>query len=104
MSNRPHLGGDGILSLAETSTVLVIVFSRQMKLVTVVAGALVGGALATMICWGTLYVYGAFVLHGKGSLFDTNPAIANLFFVTWGGLILVFAMAGAIVATRGKSR
>lgn len=57
-----------------------------------------------MICWGTLYVYGAFVLHGKGSLFDTNPAIANLFFVTWGGLILVFAMAGAIVATRGKSR
>lgn len=75
-----------------------------MKLVNVVAGALVGGALATMICWGALYVYGAFVLRGKGSLFDTNPEIANLFFVTWGGLILIFALAGAIVVTRGKSR
>lgn len=74
-----------------------------MKLVNVVAGALVGGALATMICWGALYVYGAFVLRGKGSLFDTNPEIANLFFVTWGGLILIFALAGAIVVTRGKS-
>ena len=31
--------GDGILSLAETSTVLVIVFSRQMKLVTVVVSS-----------------------------------------------------------------
>ncbi|MET3212584.1 hypothetical protein A9Z05_07925 [Burkholderia sp. A2] len=75
-----------------------------MKLVTVVAGALVGGALATMFCWGALYVYGAFVLHGEGSLFDTDPEIANLFFVTWGGLILIFAMAGAIVVTRRKSR
>lgn len=75
-----------------------------MKLVTVVAGALVGGALATTICWGALYVYGAFVLHGKGSLFDTAPEIANLFFVTWGGLILIFAMAGAVVVTRRKSR
>ncbi len=57
-----------------------------------------------MFCWGALYVYGAFVLHGKGSLFDTDPEIANLFFVTWGGLILIFAMAGAIVVTRRKSR
>ncbi|KWO43673.1 hypothetical protein WT97_18255 [Burkholderia sp. MSMB1459WGS] len=75
-----------------------------MKLVTVVVGALVGGALATMICWGALYVYGAFVLRGKGSLFDTNPEIANLFFAAWGGLFLIFAMAAAVVVTRRKSR
>ncbi|QTD92964.1 hypothetical protein [Burkholderia anthina] len=74
-----------------------------MKLVTVVAGALVGGALATMICWGALYVYGAFVLRGEGSLFDTNPEIANLFFVGWSVLTAIGAAIAAIIATRMRS-
>ncbi|AXK61218.1 hypothetical protein [Burkholderia sp. IDO3] len=74
-----------------------------MKLVTVVAGALVGGALATMICWGALYVYGAFVLRGEGSLFDTNPEIANLFFVGWSVLTAIGAAIAAIIVTRMRS-
>ncbi|MCA8091103.1 hypothetical protein LGM65_09380 [Burkholderia anthina] len=68
-----------------------LVFSRQMKLVTVVAGALVGGAL---------YVYGAFVLRGEGSLFDTNPEIANLFFIGWSVLTAIGAAIAALIATR----
>lgn len=74
-----------------------------MKLVTVVAGALVGVALATMICWGALYVYGAFVLRGEGSLFDTNPEIANLFFIGWSVLTAIGAAIAALIATRMRS-
>ncbi|RKT99157.1 hypothetical protein C7H84_32955 [Burkholderia sp. Nafp2/4-1b] len=74
-----------------------------MKLATAIAAAFVGAVLATIICWGALTVYGVFVLRGEGSLFDTNPEIANLFFVGWGGLIAILATAGATVVIRRKS-
>lgn len=56
-----------------------------------------------MICWGALYVYGAFVLRGEGSLFDTNPEIANLFFVGWSVLTAIGAAIAAIIVTRMRS-
>ncbi len=75
-----------------------------MKLVAAVAGALVGAACATLFCWGALYAYGTFVLHGRGSLFDTNPEIANAFFAGWGALSVIVAIVSASIVTRRKSR
>jgi hypothetical protein len=75
-----------------------------MKFVAAVASALVGVAFATLICWGSLYAFGTFVLHGRGSLFDTNPEIADAFFAGWGGLSAIFAIVSVSIVTRRKSR
>ncbi|EKS9888316.1 MULTISPECIES: hypothetical protein [Burkholderia] len=72
----------------------------QLTIVVVIASSFAGGVLATLICWGALYAYGAFVLHGKGSLFDTSPEIAHAFFVGWGGLTAIFSAIAAIIAMR----
>jgi len=71
-----------------------------MKLIKAVLGAIAGAALATIVCWGLLYAYGAFVLGGSGSLFDTNPQAATNFFVGWAVVSLLSAVAGAFVVTR----
>jgi len=42
--------------------------------------AILGAIAMTVFSWGGLYVFGALVLHGNGSLFDTNPTAANTFF------------------------
>lgn len=34
---------------------------------------------ASVVAWGGLYLYGALVLRGQGSLFDTSPQAANWF-------------------------
>lgn len=57
-----------------------------MRLIITILSALFGVLLMTALCWGTLYLYGTLYLQGNGSLFDTNPSAANLFFLTWGGL------------------
>lgn len=54
-----------------------------MKILRAVIGAMTGAVLATLAAWGGLYLFGAAVLRGKGSLFDTNQHAANLFFVGW---------------------
>jgi hypothetical protein len=51
-----------------------------MEIMKALLGAVFGGAPASFACWGALYFYGTVVLHGKGSLFDTNPDIADAFF------------------------
>jgi hypothetical protein len=70
-----------------------------MKLVKRLLGAFLGAVAATVMCWGLLFLYGAFILHGQGSLFDTNPNAANAFFATWGGISILFALLGAAAAT-----
>lgn len=59
--------------------------------------AALGGAAATVACWGALYLYGTMVLHGQGSLFDTKPSIASAFFAIWFGLSAVAAVLGGYI-------
>ncbi|WP_157643230.1 hypothetical protein [Burkholderia ubonensis] len=54
-----------------------------MKLLRTAIGAIAGSVIVTLACWGGLYLFGVLILHGKGSLFDTNPQVANLFFAGW---------------------
>lgn len=75
-----------------------------MRFVIVIANALIGGLFATINCWVFLYAYRALVLRGRGSLFDTNPEVANAFFVGWGGMIAMLSTTAAIIASRKKSR
>ena len=70
-----------------------------MTLIKSVPGAITGAALATIVCWGLLYAYGAFVLGGSGSLFDTNPQAAANFLIGWAVVSLLSAVAGAFFVT-----
>jgi hypothetical protein len=68
--------------------------SREMKPVRIVAGIMIGAALATALAWLSLYVFGVFVLHGQGSLFDASRTAENAFFIFWFALIAAFSIAG----------
>ncbi|MGN6260562.1 MAG: hypothetical protein ACTHNO_07505 [Ralstonia sp.] len=70
------------------------------SLLRVILGALLGMVAATAICWGALYMYGTYYLHGHGSLFDTNPTAANTFFATWFALMAVASAAGGYLARK----
>ncbi len=76
--------------------------ASPMKAIKCLLAALLGAALATLICWGAVYLYGVFVLHGHGSLFDTNPSLANTFFITWGGVSILCAVFGCWLAVLGS--
>ncbi len=54
-----------------------------MKLLRAGIGAVLGITMVTLLAWAGLYLFGALILHGQGSLFDTNPSAANLFFAGW---------------------
>lgn len=71
-----------------------------MKIIKTIAGAVVGGLIATFLCWGLLILYAKFVLHGQGSLFDTHPNVANAFFITWGVVSVIFILFGASITAR----
>jgi len=71
-----------------------------MKIVQIVAGAVVSVMIATLLCWGLLILYAKFILHGKGSLFDADPNAANAFFIIWGVVSLVFMLIGASIMIR----
>lgn len=71
-----------------------------MKFIKFAIGALVGIFFGTVACWGSLYLYGEFVLQGEGSLFDTNPQAANTFFIVWIIVCLLFALLGIRVTSR----
>ena len=62
-----------------------------MKMVFTLTAAILGAIAATLVCWGGLYLYGTFVLR-EGSLFDTDPEAANIFFAGW--FVLSAVMAG----------
>lgn len=66
-----------------------------MKILRCLIGAIIGAILATLISWGGLYLFGVFILHGKGSLFDENQQAANMFFVVWFVCVLVAALIGS---------
>lgn len=68
-----------------------------MKIIKALSGGILGCAAASVACWGALYCYGAILLRGKGSLFDTSPNIANAFFLAWGIASLIFAIFGAVL-------
>ncbi|CAJ0889826.1 hypothetical protein R76727_04131 [Ralstonia mannitolilytica] len=68
------------------------------SLLRVIFGALLGMVAATAICWGALYMYGTYYLHGHGSLFDTNPTAANAFFAAWFSLMAAGSAAGGYLA------
>lgn len=63
-----------------------------MNTMRIIIGAILGTVTATIFSWGGLFLYGTFILHGNGSLFDTNPAAANLFFSIW----LIFTALAAL--------
>lgn len=54
-----------------------------MKILRILFGGFLGLLLATIVSWGSLYLFGVLVLDGKGSLFDTNPEAADTFFILW---------------------
>lgn len=66
-----------------------------------IAAAVLGALLATAVCWGALYLYGTFVLT-HGSLFDTNPSAAELFFAVWGVGTLISAVVAVALTQRKK--
>ena len=74
-----------------------------MNIIKLALGALAGVMAATFICWGTLVFYAQFVLRGKGSLFDTNPDLAESFFFAWGVVSMVCMLVGASMALRKTS-
>ncbi|MGU7771408.1 hypothetical protein ACV229_14630 [Burkholderia sp. MR1-5-21] len=65
-----------------------------MKYLGSAIGAISGSIIVTLACWGGLYLFGVFILHGKGSLFDTNPQVANLFLVGWFMSVIVASVIG----------
>lgn len=69
-------------------------------LLRIAIGALLGTAAVTVVCWGALFVYGTYYLHGHGSLFDANPSAANAFFTVWFTLLAIGSIAGGYVASR----
>jgi hypothetical protein len=71
-----------------------------MKIIQIIAGAVASGMIATFLCWGLLMLYAKFILHGEGSLFDTNPSAANAFFIVWGVVSLVSMLIGASITIR----
>jgi hypothetical protein len=50
-----------------------------MKIVRMLAAILIGLVVSALVCWGLLFFWGVVGLRGRGSLFDTSPAIANAF-------------------------
>ncbi|WP_157650634.1 hypothetical protein [Burkholderia ubonensis] len=60
----------------------------------IVIGAIAGSVIVTLACWGGLYLFGVLILHGQGSLFDTNPQVANLFFAGWFTSVVVGTVIG----------
>lgn len=58
----------------------------------------------TILCWGLLYLYGSMYLQGRGSLFDTNPEIANLFFIVWGCLSGIASLACVCLVRRWSKK
>lgn len=65
-----------------------------MKLLGFTIGAIAGSAVTTLVCWGGLYLFGVLILHGRGSLFDTHPRVANLFFFGWLVSVAVVSVIG----------
>lgn len=69
-----------------------------MKITKLVFGAVLGATLATVVSWGGLYLYGA--LRPAGSLFDSDPQSATLFFVIWLSLAAIASMISGYFISR----
>lgn len=65
-----------------------------MNIKRIASCAVLGAMAMTAFSWGGLYFFGAFVLQGNGSLFDSNPSAANLFFSAWLAITVVGAVIG----------
>ncbi|WP_235362663.1 hypothetical protein [Burkholderia sp. A9] len=59
-----------------------------------IVGAIAGAFIATLVCWGGLYLFGVLILQGRGSLFDTHPQIATRFFAGWFVSVVVVSVIG----------
>jgi hypothetical protein len=70
----------------------------------IIACTFLGAIVATLMTWGGLFLFGVLILHGKGSLFDTNPTAANIFFTIWLILIFVGATVGAYVGQASSKK
>lgn len=69
-----------------------------MRIMRFVLGAVFGAILATAVSWGGLYLYGRF--RPAGSLFDTDPQSADLFFAIWLALAAVLAAIVGYLTSR----
>jgi hypothetical protein len=70
----------------------------MMRLAKFVFGAVIGAASATFVWLGGLYVYGS--TRPTGSLFDTDPQLANIFFAVWASLVVIASAAGGYFVSR----
>lgn len=71
-----------------------------MNFIKLIVAAIAGCVIGTAICWGLLIAYANFILHGQGSLFDTDPEAANAFFIAWGAISVTFMLVGMVVTAR----
>ncbi|WP_143026221.1 hypothetical protein [Paraburkholderia fungorum] len=53
--------------------------------------------MTTAFAWVGLYLFGIFVLHGEGSLFDASRTAENTFFIAWFALTVVASILGGYV-------
>jgi hypothetical protein len=70
----------------------------------VLSGFLAGIILSSLVFWGGVVFWGTVVLHGQGSLFDTNPTVANAFFICWAALAVICGLAGALYSEKANRR
>lgn len=76
-----------------------------MKLVKTVIGVALGAVLATVFAWLGLYLFGAFVLPGNGSLFDASRTAENTFFMVWFAFIAALSIVGGYIGyAKGTKR
>jgi hypothetical protein len=68
-----------------------------MSLPRILVGVTLGAVSATLLSWLGLYLYGALLLHGKGSLFDTSRTAQNTFLLLWFALASVNSIVGGYI-------
>ena len=73
-----------------------------MSALRILVGGTLGAVGATLLAWFGLYLYGAFLLHGKGSLFDTSRTAENTFLFFWIALACVSSVVGGYIGHSSK--
>ncbi len=73
-----------------------------MSLPRILVGVTLGAVSGTLLSWLGLYLYGAFLLHGKGSLFDTSRTAENTFLLLWSALASVSSIVGGYIGYSSK--
>ncbi|MBB5467139.1 hypothetical protein HDG32_003259 [Paraburkholderia sp. CI2] len=73
-----------------------------MRFSRTLVGVTLGAVCASLLSWVGLYLYGVFLLHGKGSIFDTSRTAENIFLILWFVLACVSSIVGGYIGYSGK--